>query len=61
VGFLFAIMGAGGVWATTLGRGKMGKKKKPGSRIDTLDGLRRDGTLTGDEFETLKNKIVRED
>ena len=33
----------------------------PVDRIDKLDRLRRDGTLTNDEFETLKAKIVRED
>jgi hypothetical protein len=30
----------------------------PGSRIETLDRLRRQGTLTEAEFETLKSKIV---
>jgi hypothetical protein len=32
-----------------------------GGRIDALDQLRQAGTLTDDEFETLKNKIARED
>jgi hypothetical protein len=30
----------------------------PGGRIDTLDRLRRQGTLTDAEFETLKSQIV---
>lgn len=33
----------------------------PVDRIDTLERLRREGTLTESEFETLKKKIVRED
>jgi hypothetical protein len=33
----------------------------PVDRLDTLDRLRREGTLTDAEFETLKTKIVRED
>jgi hypothetical protein len=32
----------------------------PVTRLDTLDRLRRQGTLTDAEFETLKAKIVRE-
>ena len=33
----------------------------PVDRLDTLDRLRRQGTLTEAEFETLKSRIVRED
>ena len=33
----------------------------PAGRIDTLDRLRRQGTLTDAEFEALKAKIVQED
>jgi len=32
----------------------------PGSRIDTLDRLRKQGTLTDAEFETLKSQIIGE-
>lgn len=62
VGFLFAFMGAGGIGATWIGsRRERAKKKKPKTRLDRLDQLRQLGTLTDDEFETLRNKIVRED
>jgi hypothetical protein len=84
VGFLFAIMGAGGIFAAKLGTGTRRKKRLAGifnsktlkaagaaaqamgitegqARIDALDKLRDTGTLTDDEFETLKNKIARED
>lgn len=40
---------------------RFSKPSDPVGRIDTLDRLRRQGTLTDAEFETLKNKIVRED
>jgi hypothetical protein len=38
-----------------------GEQAEGGARIDVLDQLRQTGTLTDDEFETLKNKIARED
>ncbi len=73
VGFMGLIFGIGGIWATMLGRKTARAFSLPGTgsprqlaepdqgRINALARLRKDGSLTDDEFETLKNKIVRED
>ena len=84
VGIMGLVMGAGGLVAVNLGRGRKRSRPlaaaaftrlsqaanrfaeppaggDPVGRIDTLDRLRRQGTLTQDEFETLKSKIMRED
>jgi hypothetical protein len=73
VGFMGLIFGIGGIWATSLGRKTARAFSLPGTgspralakvdqgRINALARLRQDGSLTDDEFETLKNKIVRED
>ena len=67
------IFGIGGIWATSLGRKTARAFSLPGTgspralpkldqgRINALARLRQDGSLTDDEFETLRNKIVRED
>ena len=39
---------------------RLSPQSDPVGRLDTLDRLRRQGTLTDAEFETLKAKIVRE-
>jgi hypothetical protein len=80
VGFMGAIMGAGGLLALKFG----GRKKRasatvnpamvkvaqtasrfsgaanPEDRLETLDRLRRQGTITEAEFQTLKSKIVED-
>ncbi len=73
VGFMGLIFGIGGIWATSLGRKTARAFSLPGTgspralpkldqgRINALARLRQDGSLTDDEFETLRNKIVRED
>jgi hypothetical protein len=73
VGFMGLIFGIGGIFATTLGRKTARAFSLPGTasgpvvdaadqgRINELARLRQGGSLTDDEFETLKNKIVRED
>jgi hypothetical protein len=73
VGFMGLVFGIGGVWATSLGGKTARAFSLPGTgspralakvdqgRIDALARLRQDGSLTEDEFQTLKNKIVRED
>ena len=73
VGFMGVIFGIGGIWATSLGRKTARAFSLPGTgspralaevdqgRINALARLRQDGSLTDDEFDTLKNKIVRED
>ena len=77
VGFMGAIMGAGGLIALNLGWTGDEKRKvrpltsrvaqaatrfsgqaSPGDRIETLDRLRKQGTITDAEFETLKARIV---
>jgi hypothetical protein len=79
VGFMGAVMGAGGFLALGLGRSRRDPQRvRPvvsrvantatrfsgaaGSldRLETLDRLRRQGTLTEGEFETLKAKIISE-
>jgi hypothetical protein len=79
VGFMGAILGAGGLLALNLGRGRRDPRAvRPAvtrvaqaatrfsgaagsvDRLDTLDRLRRQGTLTDSEFQTLKAKIIDE-
>ena len=73
VGFMGLIFGIGGVFATSLGKKTARAFSIPGvpsgpvvdsadqDRINELARLRNDGSLTRSEFDTLKNKIIRED
>jgi hypothetical protein len=54
-----AVIGAATAAAKAIG--VTGEPAEGGGRIDVLDQLRQTGALTDEEFETLKNKIVRED
>ena len=82
VGFMGAIMGAGGFLALGFGRwrrrspapealnpammrvaqtaSRFSGAAKPEDRLETLDRLRRQGTLTEAEFQALKAKIVED-
>jgi Short C-terminal domain len=79
VGFMGAVVGAGGLLALWFGRrqpdpqkvrplvtraaqtaSRFGGTAQSVDRLETLDRLRRQGTLTESEFETLKAKIIRE-
>jgi hypothetical protein len=53
------VLKAAGAAANAMGM--TGEQQAGAERIDALDRLRQTGTLTDDEFETLKNKIARED
>ena len=80
VGFMGAIMGAGGLLALKFGRRKKRSSTtvnpamvkvaqtasrftgaaNPEDRLETLDRLRKQGTITEAEFQTLKSKIVED-
>jgi hypothetical protein len=56
-----AVLGLATTAARSLNVAGMGAEQQGSGRVDTLDRLRQSGALTDAEFETLKNKIMRED
>jgi hypothetical protein len=55
------VLGLAGAAARQIGVVGAPEDQPSGARVDTLDALRQSGALTDTEFETLKNKIMRED
>jgi hypothetical protein len=56
-----ALLGVATAAARSLNVAGMGADQQGAGRVDTLEKLRQTGALTDAEFETLKNKIMRED
>jgi hypothetical protein len=56
-----AVLGLAGAAARSMNVAGMGTDQQGPGRVDTLEQLRQTGALTDAEFDTLKNKIMRED